>query len=339
MQAVVFLSVLLFIGGSYALPAEYAEPKHRWTLIPDGDGRMHLMDLNPIEPIEPVEPSFNADNDVFFVLFTRRNPTAGQRLARTTASINGSQWRSTAGGTRFIIHGWNNNPLSPVNTMITQAYLAAADHNVVRVDWGAGANSLSYPTSRNRVPDVARVTASFIDWLHQNGFLVNFNRLVIAGHSLGGHIAGITGKRVTRGRIQAIFALDPAGPLFSVGDANGRFASGDGVYTEMIATNAGVLGFAEPLGQATFYPNWGTSQPGCGTDISGNCAHGRVNNFYSESVTSNRFVARRCANHGQITSRNCPTGQGTGTMGGNGSKNLNGVFFLETNANSPFARG
>lgn len=89
----------------------------------------------------------------------------------------------------------------------------------------------------------------------------------------------------------------------------------------------------------SFYPNWGSTQPGCGVDVSGSCAHGRAYFFYAESVNSGRFVARRCANYGQITGRNCPTGQGTGVMGGDDFKSLNGVFFLETNGNSPFARG
>jgi Lipase len=62
-------------------------------------------------------------------------------------------------------------------------------------------------SARNRVPEVATVVARFIDFLHQNSLLVNFNRLIISGHSLGAHIAGITGKRVTRGRVQAIYGL------------------------------------------------------------------------------------------------------------------------------------
>lgn len=85
------------------------------------------------------------------------------------------------------------------------------------------------------------------------------NRVNIAGHSLGAHIAGLTGKRVNQGRIQTIFALDPAGPLFSLNAPNERFAAGDAVYTEGIRTNAGGMGFAEPLAHADFYPNWGTT--------------------------------------------------------------------------------
>jgi pancreatic triacylglycerol lipase len=74
----------------------------------------------------------------------------------------------------------------------------------------------------------------------------------------GAHIAGIAGKQ-TNGRIQAIFALDPAGPLFSIDSPNERFDANDAIYTEGIRTNAGNMGFAVPLAHADFYPNWGTA--------------------------------------------------------------------------------
>ena len=63
------------------------------------------------------------------------------------------------------------------------------------------------------------------------------------------------------------------------------------------------------------------------------------NLLYSESVKSARFVARQCTGYAQITSRNCPGTGTTGVMGGDAGKSLRGVFFLETNAASPFARG
>ena len=60
-----------------------------------------------------------------------------------------------------------------------------------------------------------RLSARFIDFLVGNGF-TTFPRVNIAGHSLGAHIAGIAGKRVLLGRINTIFGLDPALPLFSI---------------------------------------------------------------------------------------------------------------------------
>lgn len=74
----------------------------------------------------------------------------------------------------------------------------------------------------------------------------------------GAHIAGIAGKR-TEGRIQVIYGLDPAGPLFSLNSPNDRFSADDAVYTEGIRTNAGSNGFSEPLAHADFYPNWGST--------------------------------------------------------------------------------
>lgn len=112
-------------------------------------------------------------------------------------------------------------------------------------------------TARNRVPEVATVLARLLNFLVTNGS-TQMNRVNIAGHSLGAHIAGLTGKRVTQGRVNTIFALDPAGPLFSMNSPNERFASGDAVYTEGIRTNAGGMGFVEPLAHADFYPNWGS---------------------------------------------------------------------------------
>lgn len=240
---------------SESVIAPHEDVQHRWSLVPDNEGRMHLVDLNPVEVV--AEPFFNADNDVFFLLFTRRNPLVGQRIGFDAAAIRNTNWNINAPGTRFIIHGFNNDNRSPVNTMITAAYLRRNDMNVVVVDWGRGANTINYISARNRVNEVGPLLARFIDFLHQNGFILFFSRLHIAGHSLGAHIAGIAGKRVTRGRVEVIVGLDPAGPLFDFNNAATRFASTDALYTEGIRTNAGTLGFDRPLAMADFYPNWG----------------------------------------------------------------------------------
>lgn len=75
--------------------------------------------------------------------------------------------------------------------------------------------------------------------------------IVLVGHSLGSHIAGVAGKQVKRltGRqIGRIMALDPAGPCFG-GSADGRIDRGDADYVEVIHTNGGALGLKEPVGK------------------------------------------------------------------------------------------
>lgn len=132
------MKVLLLLGlccAVFATPIEHHQP--RFAMVPDTDGRMFLADLNT----EVVEPLFNANNDVFFLLFTRSNPTSGQRIGLDAGGISASHFASSR-PTRFIVHGWNNQGDSAVNIEITAAYLRQGDFNVIVVDWGAGANTV-----------------------------------------------------------------------------------------------------------------------------------------------------------------------------------------------------
>lgn len=108
---------------------EINDPQHRWALVPDGSGRMHLMDLDAYQP-DDTEPFFNADADVFFMLFTQRNPTSGQRIGFDADAIRNSNFNSAV-PTRFVIHGWNNDHQSDVNKYITEAFVQRGDFNIV----------------------------------------------------------------------------------------------------------------------------------------------------------------------------------------------------------------
>lgn len=97
------------------------------------------------------------------------------------------------------------------------------------------------------------------------------------------------------GRIGKIVGLDPAGPLFSFRNADSRLASTDAEYVETIHTNAGLLGIPDPIGDASFYPNGGSRQPGCGFDPFGICAHSRSIAYYLESIYNvEKYWAVKC---------------------------------------------
>lgn len=51
-----------------------------------------------------------------------------------------------------------------------------------------------------------------------------------------------------------------------------KLRASDSSYTEVIHTNAGLLGYLATLGHADFYPNGGVSMPGCGNQ---DCDHAR----------------------------------------------------------------
>ncbi|CAO1342795.1 unnamed protein product [Diamesa tonsa] len=292
------------------------------------------VDLNPLE-IQTIEPMFNAQSDVFYLLYTQSSPN-GVRIGMNANEIRASTFNA-AHPTRFLIHGWLNNQTATVNVLSIEAYLRRGNFNIIVVDWGAGAQTINYISARNRVNEVAPVVANFIDFLNLNGF-ISFDRLNVIGHSLGAHVAGITGKRVTRGRIQSIFALDPANPLFSLNAPDTRVAPTDAAYVEVIHTNGGQQGFLEPIGQADFFPNWGSSQPGCGEDATGGCAHGRVTDLFAESINTN-FNAQNCVSFVEIQNQVC-TGSRSGRMGGDTGNSANsGVYFMATNPVSPFSRG
>lgn len=78
----------------------------------------------------------------------------------------------------------------------------------MQVDWSVGAGTINYITARNRVGLVADVLSNFLNFLVNNGF-TDMSRVSIAGHSLGAHIAGLTGKRTQAAgrRIQVIWGL------------------------------------------------------------------------------------------------------------------------------------
>lgn len=213
---------------------------------------------------------------------------------------------------------------------------------MVTVDWSIGASPINYITARNRVGETADVIARFITFLSANGY-IQLNRLHIIGHSLGGQVAGLTGKAVTQrsggGLIQVIMALDPAGPLFSLDSPNERVAPTDGVYVEVIHTNGGLLGFREPIGQVDVFPNFGRTQPGCGVDVSGQCAHERVNQLHAESINTH-FTAHECTSFLEIDNGQCTQTGRTARMGGPyGNVGIAGNFHLTTNDVAPFSLG
>lgn len=170
---------------------------------------MQIIDSNPLQ-VDP-EPFFNPSTDMHFHLFTRRNPTTSQRLTFDMNTVRNSHWNPN-NPVRFIIHGYESDSNSLVSTLCRDQFLANGDHNVIVVDWSAGSNTFIYATARNRVGVTGGTISIFIDDLHRNG-LINIENIIVVGFNLGAHVAGNLGKQVTRGRVGAIFGLDPIGEL------------------------------------------------------------------------------------------------------------------------------
>lgn len=309
-----------------------------WHLIPNGEGGMHMVDINA--PVEDTEPMFTPAVDIIFTLFTNPNPNTPQRIfLNNPASLAGTTF-NPANPTRILVHGWNQNGGAAFNTQTRTRYLNRGNFNVIVVDWGAGAQTGNYVLASGRVGPAGNTVGDFVDFLNfQTG--APFSSISCIGFSLGAHVCGHTGKRVTRGRVASIAALDAAGPGFTVGNTAGRVHSGDAIYVESIHTNTGLLGFTQPIGHAAFYPNGGSSHPGCGIDLAGTCAHDRSWVFFGESITNPQgFFGTNCAGLGSISGTNCPSVGASQPMGGEPiNTGANGVFVLATNAAAPFGQG
>jgi hypothetical protein len=89
--------------------------------------------LAEIFPVEEIEPSFNARNDVRFLVFTQANRLIGQVVQLgNIGSLRATNYDARR-PTRVIIHGFQNDASSEVNTLITEAYLRSFDFNIIVV--------------------------------------------------------------------------------------------------------------------------------------------------------------------------------------------------------------
>lgn len=94
------------------------------------------------------------------------------------------------------------------------------------------------------------------------------------------------------------------------------------------------------LSECSFLFSGGSSQPGCGVDLVGTCAHGRAYEFFSESLkVNNGFVANRCLTYNEVKNKRCTIQSSGHLMGGEPpNNNLRGIFLLATNSQAPFAK-
>lgn len=109
-----------------------------YRLIPDGNFKLHLIDINAEDANSVVEPAFVGTTDIVFRLFTRSNPTIPQTIRLgNTADLQNSFFNPNH-QSRFHIHGWLDGGSYVTASEYRDAYLAQGDFNFFAVDWSAG---------------------------------------------------------------------------------------------------------------------------------------------------------------------------------------------------------
>lgn len=211
---------------------------------------------------------------------------------------------------------------------------------------------------------------TFLDLIN-NGLDVNKFHLV--GHSLGGQMAGIIGRKIKEKsnktiKLKRISALDPAFPPFYPGlfykplnkkDAEmvsnlhrvplDHVISPNRLQVDVIHTDAWLYGAPVSTGTVDFWPNNGkTLQPGCpkrnykmltDNDL---CSHRRSWFFWAESVSSKHeksFPAIKCKSYDDFKNAKCEEGSPIAYMGIDCPADATGDYYLQTNGEPPYSKG
>lgn len=260
---------------------------------------------------------------------------------------------------RIIIHGWMSQGKGSLNRDVKTAYLSLTkpqpkpqddndvlsgepemqspryeDFNIIVCDWSKISSNVNYFKVAEMIEDLGALLTEFVRHLHMRAGL-NYDDVYLIGHSLGAQIAGSAGKQIQPYRFNTIYALDPAGPSFREQSDEYRIDASDALYVESIQTSTG-LGFEEPVGHATFYPNFGKDQKKC--YVYG-CSHKRAHDYFAESINSTKgFWGIRCE---RLSRKNWVLldNDGEFRMGGEPSTPKNGTFYVKTYDRPPYAMG
>ncbi|KAJ8916045.1 hypothetical protein NQ315_010913 [Exocentrus adspersus] len=338
------MKVLLFVI-SAVFGAVLSGPALQYgaTLEEDGEHMEYfLVETSPgvyaVEDLVNAEANTRAEeDDLTYHFFSRGDSNRGVVVKTSNIEVLENTGFSPKKDTLFIIHGWMLNHEAELNDYVRDAIFSKHDINIFVVDWSPVA-ARNYISAKGAVTKVGEHIGNFVRALASR-YGLRISDVSLAGHSLGAHIAGGAGAALN-GEVDHIVGLDPAGPLFSTWNTRERLDPTDAKFVQVIHTNGGLLGFRGPLGHADYYPNGGSSQPGCGVDIIGGCAHGRSYVYYAEAIRSgsNQFVSNKCLNYGNYISGLCRFNPKSAMGGYNVDKSARGDYFLDTNDNAPFAK-
>ena len=274
-----------------------------------------------------------------FYLFTRYNNVTSFSL--TSSNFNNSYFNSSR-RTYLIIHGFTDNANESWTLSIKNNILKTQEANIIAVDWRQGSAALQgditsvfiyppYITAARNVITVGNKTAQLLAQLNINPMLTH-----CIGHSLGAHCCGVLGKNT---KIDRITGMDPAGPGFynlTETFAFWRLSRNDANFVDIIHTSL-AFGLFDSIGHVDFWPNLGLEQPGCKSDPI--CSHGRTRDLFAESILSSSYFPTSdvCSSPVLWLAGGCKCKSNCNHMGFYANGNIQGSFYLYTNAQSPFS--
>ncbi|XP_013136832.1 PREDICTED: pancreatic triacylglycerol lipase-like [Papilio polytes] len=292
-----------------------------------------------------VTPPLDCPNEnITFWLYTRANKDDPHQLRfADPTSIDKAPWVPNE-KIKIIIHGYTGHKDFAPNPQIRPAYLECCDYNVITVDYHPVALEPCYVQAAANTELVGMCAAQLIDEMVSN-HSIELSKIHVIGFSLGAHVAGFIGRYIKSGKLERISGLDPALPLFATADVSKKIDPSDAKSVDVLHTNALMKGKLEISGHADFFANGGTKQPGCKADenhtVSG-CEHERAAVYFAESIISKvGFYGKKCYSWIAYMIGWCELVSSDEDVlyGEHMPPNVSGVYFFNTNSESPYARG
>ncbi|KAM7350118.1 vitellogenin-1-like [Cochliomyia hominivorax] len=236
----------------------------------------------------------------------------------------------------IFVTGWRVSPEADYILDLANAFNCRGDYNYLALNSSDSIDTL-YTWSAYNTEEVGRQLALALQKLIDK---VPAENIHLIGHSLGSHIVGYAGRyfiKYTGLNLTRITALDPANPCFNEGESLSGIQRGDADFIDVIHTNPGVFGKANPVGDADFYAGGlAPIKPGCTRLF---CSHERAYEFFIESVypgNENNFLGVRCTSLKKVNDGFCdgpkfPMGFAT-------PNDLKGNYFLSVNAEPPYGK-
>ncbi|XP_041978558.1 lipase member H-like [Aricia agestis] len=150
---------------------------------------------------------------------------------------------------------------------------------------------------------IGKSLADVLVILTSNG--VSVKDIHFIGHSMGGHIAGVTGQSLlekTGLKLSRISALDPSGPCYE--DRSNHVKRGQATFVDIYHCNAFELASSRHYGDVSIFVNNGVIQPKCFSPTSTGtspgaaaalCSHMSCENFFFSTLAQpDIFPAFKC---------------------------------------------
>uniref|UniRef100_A0A1Y1LZ02 Lipase domain-containing protein n=2 Tax=Photinus pyralis TaxID=7054 RepID=A0A1Y1LZ02_PHOPY len=273
------------------------------------------------EDLSKIEPNY--------LYYSRVNPTEAVHIDLDDFDFVLSNNIDALLPTYTIAHGFLEGGGQTWIKRLVKELLIRENCNIIVVDWHGGSDP-PYSQAVANIRVVGTITAHLLADLARHTGEQRLKHVHCIGHSLGAHLSGYIGYALEKDfnlRLGRITGLDPAEPHFARAQAPVRLDHTAADYVDVIHTDAsafirGGFGIVEKIGHVDYYPNGGSSQPGCdravAQHISGSgsffrgirkflgCNHIRSYNYFIESINSKcPFTSIACNSYEDLKSGTC----------------------------------